>query len=157
MPVPLPLVSVMGFRADRAAAGAGGRAVRMDQAVRRPHLAKATRAGLEEVIMTPHHCEQVAAVAVLVKRGLMDGSPPHTVVVMAATALHPASQIHPSPMQAAVAVRSRQTLTLVALEALVAVETAVLKLLVSTARTASAVVAAAAPMLMRAETVATAS
>ena len=105
MPGVLLPVCVRGFRADQAAAVLGGTTVRVDQVVRRPHLAKATRAELEEVL-SPHHCEQVAAVAVLVKRGLMDGSPPHTVVVMAATALHPASQIHPSPMQAAVAVRS---------------------------------------------------
>ena len=153
MPGPLLTVTVMGFLADRAAAALVGRTVRMGRVVRRPHLARAARAAaVWEMRITT--CEQVVAAAALVRRAQMRRRVKEEMEVMAA---HPASQIHPSPMQAAVAVLSRQTLTLVPLEALVAVETVVQTLLVSTARTASEAVVAAAPILMRAETVATAS
>ena len=136
-------VSVMDDRADRAAAVLGGTAVRMDQVVRRPHLAKATRAAaVWEMRITT--CEQVAAAAALVRRAQMGRRVKEEMEVMA---LHPASQIHPSPMQVAAAVQwAAPDQVDQVVKALVAVETVVQTLLVSTARTASEAVEAAAPV-----------
>ena len=102
VPGMVPLVTVMDDRADRAAAVLGGGALRMDQVVRRPRLIKATRAAAVWEVIMPRR-EQAAVAAVLVRRAQMRRRVKEEMEGLVA---HPASQIHPSPMQAAAAVRA---------------------------------------------------
>lgn len=147
------LVCVLGVRADQAVAALVGIPVRMHQVVRRPHLAKATRAAaVWEMRNTT--CEQVVAAAALVRRAQMGRRVKGGMEVMAA---HPASQIHPSPMQVGAAVQWQMPPALVDQVDQVAAALVESSQQEVTARTASAAVVAAAPLMVRAETVATAS
>ena len=117
----------------------------MDQVVRRPHLAKATRAAAVWGRRLPLR-EQAAVAAVLVRRAQMRRRVKEEMEVLVA---HPASQIHPSPMQAAAAAACKgMGVQLISPDQVDQVVAALVEISQQevTARTASEAVEAAAPI-----------